>query len=131
MIPAAECKAGFCTDCGARTWRYGTFQREYMQVPAGTEVILWPVPSSVYARVQDGENVGVGIGFCGGCAPAPGTVVLAGFGPVVSYETARERYKDWFTDYKGMFYRTWLRDTLSYEPAQVAALMNVWKADRG
>jgi hypothetical protein len=125
-------RAGHCTDCGRLIWRAATAARDDLRsgIKAGTQYILWPDPTSLYARLETSTGYAPGVAFCRQCAPEPGTHVLDGFGPVICLESAHERYAAWYTENWGAVRRAWLRDALSLEPAQIDALMGEWNADR-
>jgi hypothetical protein len=132
-LPATECRAGHCTACGALVWRTAVAAREDKSsgIRAGQMFILWPNPTSMYARVETPTGEAPGIAFCAKCAPPIGDPALVDLGPVLRYETARGRYAAWYADDRETFYRAWLRDALSLKAAQIKALIQQWNADRG
>lgn len=120
---------------------------ESQGIVAGQPFLLWPLPESVYARVQTDSGSAPGITFCPDCAPALGSYLLVlaqpmaatGVptgeaytvgGPVIGLDAALSRYADWYTDERGEFWRAWLKDALSLEPSEVNALMALWNSDR-
>lgn len=130
MSLAQACRAGHCTDCGKLIWRYATASRDNgPAIRAGQRFILWPEPSSAYARLETENGYAAGVAFCGEHVPALGENVLYGYGPVIAIESARERYHDRFEPVKELFLRAWLRDALILEPAEIETLVNQWKVD--
>lgn len=126
------CRAGHCTACGKLIWRAALAARDNgPNIRGGQQFILWPDPTSVYARLETETGHAPGIAFCAEHKPAAGDHVLAGFGPVVGLDTAHQRYAAWYNTSREHFYRAWLRDALTLEPAPIEAIIAQWKADAG
>jgi hypothetical protein len=140
--------AGHCTACNALTWKTVTH-------PAtGDRLLLWPRPSSRYPIFEDALGHAVrGVGYCGACCPevgAEGPETLTAsiwdqdsgqrvatlpirIGACVAVETARERYRYWFTPRHGDFLRAWLRDHVDLDKVRVGLIedtMAEWEQDR-
>ena len=128
---AKKCVAGKCTACGAQVWRQAMAVRNNgPRIKAGDVSILWPDPTSVYAKVEADNGFAPGIAFCERHIPAIGQEVLEGYGPVVEIETAHTRYASWYSDDHGRFRRLWLRDAYGYDQPAIDQLMSVWEQDR-
>jgi hypothetical protein len=130
---ATKCRPGRCTrpDCGKVIWRTATARRNMgRSIKAGMTTILWPDPSSVYARLETPTGYAPGVAFCAEHEPAIGDTVLDGYGPVIQIDSAHDRYGAWFTAEWGFARRLWLRDAFSYTPQEVDQLMAQWEADR-
>lgn len=121
-------KAGTCTTCRGPIWR---------SVPhpiSGEPMLLWPDPTSVYATYgMAPDGLVPGIGYCKDCAPAVGDAppdFLVAEVPSIStvryVDTAGARYRDWYTDTRGVFMEAWLREQ-HIDPGPVLAQ---WQADR-
>ena len=124
-------KAGHCTGCNNLVWRVAVAQKDWGDTKAGETYILWPLPESLYAVLQDGDdNQMVGIAYCPACAPSVGTDGPFPDHPVLRYERALERYENWYTPGREKFYRAWLQDQLFLEPAMIETLMTQWEQDR-
>src|SRR3990167_6403220 len=128
-------RAGYCAAFGTLCWRTATAQKDHDGTKAGEVFLLWPNPTSVYAKVRTPTGRAVGIAYCSPCAPqigAPfvGTVGIPEGWPVIGYETAHTRYTAWFDVTQEAFYRAWLRDHLCLEPPDVDSLMVQWNLDR-
>ena len=54
---------------------------------------------------------------------------LEGFGAVVGYETAKDRYATWYSESRETFLRAWLRDALSWSDPDIEALIEDWHKD--
>ena len=142
-------KPGRCLGCEALIWRIGVQQKEANDVRAGTEVLLWPIPTTRFARVKakqenGDEQIFVGIPLCPKCfAARPHT---GGREPIallrdvlglwktptgeIEWESAWERYAAWYAEGREAFYRAWLSDQLLYEETDVERLMRQWQDDR-
>jgi len=127
---ATACKAGHCTACGQQIWRTAVAARDNGAIHAGQEFLLWPMPASLYAVLETTTGHAPGVAFCRSCAPAPGELALEGFGATIRLEGAHERYAGWFREGRDVFYRAWLMDALSLEPAEIEAHMSQWQEDR-
>lgn len=124
-------RAGYCTGCGDKVWRFATLQRDAWGLAAGTEFLLWPKPDSLYAKVETPTGYAPGIAYCANCAPpagAPGPILDGA--PVVGYESALERYSDWYQPIRQPFYAAWLRDALFLEGVEIDRLLALWEKDR-
>ena len=129
--PMAHIKAGHCSSCSAPIWRTATAQRKDEGQEPGDIVLLWPLPSSLYAQTWTPTGYTVGIGYCEECAPdlgAPGPPEV-GSGAIIGYERARGRYQDWRSEQYGEFLRCWLVDALGYDEAGRDAVMTTWEQD--
>lgn len=131
--PLEAVRAGHCTACGELIWRSAVAARDDRRqgIKAGDKHILWPRPDSVYAVLETATGTAPGIAYHAACAPPIGAIAIEGFGPVLRYEGARDRYHAWFTTEWGEARRLWLHDALSLAPHQVNALMKQWHLDRG
>jgi len=116
-------QAGVCTRCGGPTWvsaRHGK---------TGERILLFPLPESVYARIQRGDgSVTPGIGYCATCTPTPG---LPGPGevagdPVAAVDPAPARYAYWYTRDYGTWLASWATDELHLTEPDKAALLAEW-----
>ena len=144
-------KPGACCHCGETNWR---------TVPdpkTGAPIILWPDPTTRYARVRihvepTGEDrVAVGLNFCAECSvephtqgilPALATNARARTGvvgealarvpdaTVLEWESAGDRYQGWFTETYGTWLRAWLHDYARLEAPAADAIVAQWEADR-
>lgn len=129
-------KAGMCTKCGTPVWRTAVAQKDHDGTKAGTVFLLWPMPQSVYARVQTPTGYAPGIAYCVTCAPPLGSAFEGTQGvppgsPIIGYETAHGRYAAWYAPEKAPFYQAWLHDHLMLEPTEIASLLTLWQHDRG
>ena len=131
-------KPGRCLGCEALVWRIGVQQKKANAVPAGTEFLLWPLPSAKFARFRvernEHEQIYAAIPFCAICAteavvPILQTFLGVGEG-VLEWEPARTRYAAWYAEDREAFYRAWLRDQVQYEEAEIEKLMQQWQEDR-
>jgi hypothetical protein len=123
--------AGHCTLCGKLIWRTAELQREAWGLKPGHTFLLWPEPASLYAVLAVPTGFAPGIAYCRGCAPpllSPGPALDGA--PIQLYETAYDRYTDWYTDRRGEFWRAWLADALYLEDAAIKRLMTIWEMDR-
>ena len=120
-------KAGHCTDCGTPIWRT-------VQHPRTDEsMLLYPDPTSRYARVRVGERESPGIGYCAACCPTVGDWgpdLAAGPSIVTAVDAAPRRYQAWFTPAWGAHFRAWLRDHLDLPEPAYDALVAQWEHDR-
>ena len=130
--------AGHCCDCGEVIWRT-------VEHPTLGRTILWPDPSSVYAKVWSDIGVAVGIGYCADCCPNLGTDAHPGIrvesrvgkapvqrhacSVVIGHETAARRYAYWYTPGYGEWLRAWLAQECRLPEAEVAQKMDQWLAD--
>lgn len=121
---------GRCAACHAYIWRTVTAQKKNGDTEPGEVFIVWPIPTSVYVNTWVDGGWTVGIGYCRACVPDFGAPGPDGFGPIVGWETAKDRYGDWYSDAKGEFYRAWMADHIAYDDVQVQAAMKVWENDR-
>lgn len=126
-------KPGHCARCDRLVWRLATAQRDHDGTKAGDTFLLWPDPTSLYVQTWTPIGHTVGIPYCQACAPEigePGPDAVGG-AAVIGYETAKGRYREWYTDEKGAFFRAWLGDHLGYDAAMIEATMDLWRRDRG
>lgn len=118
--------AGHCSDCDTPIWRTVTHGR------TGVEDITYPMPSSVYARVQVGGATTPGIGYCPVHAPrigARGPTLPHGPSTVVGVEAASMRHAFWFTAAFGQHLRAWLQDHCELPEHELEAVMAQWRED--
>lgn len=125
-------RAGYCTSCGAKTWRDAVAQKAQNGTKAGQVFLLWPDPTSVYAMVKMEDGYAPGVGFCRTCLPPLGVPVPCLDGAeIVGYEPALERYTAWFSDQRGIFFHAFLVDQLSLAGDERDRMMLQWHTDRG
>ena len=113
MLPS-KCRIPLCTYCDKLVWRTATAKLDSpsSNIHAGQVFPLWPDPASKYAILSSDSGVAPGIAFCPSCAPKIGEPALDGYGPILGYETALNRYCAWYAPERELFYRTWLQDAL-------------------
>lgn len=120
---------GRCAKCNAPTWRTTIQQREINDVPAGSVVLLWPDPASVYVNTVTETGWTVGAGYCPGCAPRLGEPGFDGQ-PVIGIEAARKRYVYWYSDEYGVFAGAHLCDQVGHTGDERDAILRQWEIDR-
>src|SRR2546427_842533 len=124
-------KAGHCTGCQKPVWRSVAQQKDAHGKPAGTEHILWPHPTSMYAKLKTDTGHAPGIAYCPDCAPAIGEQCPAVDNlEVCGYESAKARYAFWYSDGYGAFLRSYLADAMFLDAAAVADMLALWERDR-
>ena len=123
-------RAGYCTACGGALWRVGSLQRSAWGKQAGEQYLLWPKPDSLYAREETSSGWAPGLAYCRDCAPAIGSAGPAFGGPILNFETAYDRYSDWYSAARFDFWPSWLKDGLFYDAPGIAGLMETWEKDR-
>lgn len=122
-------KAGHCTTCQAPIWQTCAHPR------TGDTIRLYPLPSSVYARVQFAGRSGSspGVGFCATHAPTVGDAgpVIGGVPTtVVGLARAGERYREWYSPRYMATRRLWLTDHLQMPVEDQARVMAEWETAR-
>lgn len=120
-------QAGHCTTCGALIWRTVTHGR------TGAVDLTYPMPSSVYARVQVGHAVSPGIGYCAAHEPLigdRGPDLPQGPSTVVAIEAAALRHAHWFSAQWGRHFAAWLRDYCELPDDVQATIFETWERDR-
>lgn len=85
--------------------------------------MLYPLPTSVYARVRNGPGVSPGVGYCAQHVPPIG-------GDVVGLDAAGLRYAAWFTPAWGLHFASWLADHMELPEHERDALVAQWEKDR-
>ena len=121
---------GHCSSCNALIWRTAIQQRKINGVEPDTVILLWPQPSSLYAQTWTPDGHAVGIAYCQTCAPEIGAPGPEGFGAIIGYETAKDRYARWYTDEWGDWLRAHLRDQIGYDDEGATAITMLWECDR-
>ena len=143
-------RPGVCYSCQHLVWRVAIAARsiESQNITAGQPFLLWPLPESLYARLRTDSGSAPGITFCPDCAPEIGSYLVVLVvpmnptgvpmrepytvsGPVIGLDSALSRYSDWYAPERESFWRSWLKDALSLESAEITALMVAWNEDRG
>jgi hypothetical protein len=129
-------KAGRCALCDAPIWRTAH------DPSLAADILLWPMPDSVYLGVRHAGTdsrgrptnsaIAVGIGSCFKCAPALGspTSIIPNAIEVVEIEGAKARYAHWYTPGFGEWLRAHARDHLKMDGVAIGKLMAQWEADR-
>lgn len=122
--------AGRCIDCGALVWRSVRHPVE------ASTIILWPNPTTLYARVQCDVGTIVGICHCADCRPVVGAschtdvqMLRPDATVVTGIDTAWDRYAYWFTKTYGEWLRAWLGDELHLDEPEKDALLAQWAED--
>ena len=132
-------KPGQCAACSKLIWRVGIQQKEQNRVPAGTVILLWPDPTTVYCAFWTPTGQTQPIGYCRDCAPdlggAPPADLTSSGEPIpaggcVEHVTARNRYDAWYSDRWGEWLSAHLRDQIQYDDAGAKAIEEVWRRDR-
>jgi len=132
-------KPGQCAACSKLIWRVAIQQKEQNGVPAGTVVLLWPDPQTIYASFWTPTGQTQPIGYCRGCAPELGDQPPDGLtssgepfdvGGCIGHERPHERYSQWFSDRWGEWLSAHLRDQLGYDDEGAKAITEQWERDR-
>lgn len=127
----SKCRVPLCTYCDRKVWHTVTAKLNDPSsgIRAGQVFPMWPAPDSVYAVLETPTGTAPGVAFCTWCAPAVGRPALEGFGPILSYQAAKDRYAAWYDPTRETLLRAWLRDALSYEAPEVDRVIELWKKD--
>lgn len=129
-MPRYVVKAGHCAGCARPVWRTTVQQVDRNGAVAGTPLLLWPMPDSLYSQEWTPTGHTVGIAWCAACAPEIGSPGATGEA-VIGYESARSRYAAWFAEDRRDFLRAHLSDQVGLDETERDRWLAQWDADAG